>query len=187
VIVWLPAASEAVDIDAVPEVKLTVPKVVAESRKVTVPLAVPVNRGVTVAVNVTVWPNIDGFKELVTALELVASFTVCVMADDALLMKLLSPPYETVIVWLPAESVAAEIEAVPEVRLAVPNVVAESRKVTVPVGVPVNCGVTVAVKVTVWPKIDGFNELVTALELVALFTVCVIAAEVLLLKLLSPP
>jgi hypothetical protein len=43
-----------------------------------------------------------------------------------------------VIVWLPAASVAVDIDAVPEVRLAVPNVVAESRKVAVPVAVPAN-------------------------------------------------
>jgi hypothetical protein len=92
-----------------------------------------------------------------------------------------------VIVWLPAESVAVDIDAVPDAKLAVPRVVAESRNVTVPVGVPVNCGVTVAVKVIVWPKIDGFKELATALELVALFTVWVIAADTPLLKLLSPP
>ena len=135
---WLPVESVAVDIDADPELKLAVPKVVAESRNVTVPVAVPVNCGVTVAVKVTVWPKIDGFNELVTALALVALFIVCVIAAEALLLMLLSPPYETVIVWLPAESVAVEIEAVPEVRLAVPNVVAESRKVTVPVAVPAN-------------------------------------------------
>jgi hypothetical protein len=109
------------------------------------------------------------------------------MAVDALLLKLLSPLYDTVIVWLPAVRFAVDIDAVPEAKLAVPNVVAESRNVTVPVAVPVNWGVTVAVKVTVWPKIDGFNELVTALALVALFTVCVIAADALLLKLPSPP
>jgi hypothetical protein len=92
-----------------------------------------------------------------------------------------------VIVWLPAASVAVDIEAVPELKLAVPNVIAESRKVTVPVAVPVNCGVIVAVNVTVWPKIDGFNELATVLALVALFNVCVMAADALLLMLLSPP
>jgi hypothetical protein len=92
-----------------------------------------------------------------------------------------------VIVWLPADRFAVDIDVVPEAKLAVPRVVAESRNVTVPLAVPVNCGVTVAVKVTVWPKIDGFNELVTALELVTLFTVCVIAVDALLLMLLSPP
>jgi hypothetical protein len=82
---------------------------------------------------------------------------------------------------------AVEIVALPPLRLAVPSVVAESRKVTVPVAVPVNCGVTVAVNVTVCPKIEALSELVTLLELVALLTVCVIAADVLPVKLVSPP
>jgi hypothetical protein len=61
--------------------------------------------------------------------------------------------------------------ALPELRLAAPNVTVESRKVTVPVGVPVNWGATVAVNVTVCPKIDGSSELATVLELVAVLTV----------------
>ena len=41
------------------------------------------------------------------------------------------------------------MDAVPELRLAVPNVAAPSKKVTLPVAVPANCGDTVAVNVTV--------------------------------------
>jgi hypothetical protein len=81
---------------------------------------------------------------------------------------------------------AVESVAVPKLKVAVPRVVAESRNVTVPLGVRVNCGLTVAVNVTVWPKADGLRELATALELDALFTVCVIVADVLESKLLSP-
>jgi hypothetical protein len=91
-----------------------------------------------------------------------------------------------VIVWFPADRLAVENVAVPPLRLTLANVAAESRNVTVPVAVPVNCGVTVAVKVTVWPNVEGLSELVTLLALVALFTVCVIAADVLPVKLLSP-
>ena len=46
--------------------------------------------------------------------------------------------------------------------------------------------VTVAVKVTAWPDADGFTDEVTVVELLALLTVCVMAAEVLLLKFVSP-
>ena len=78
--------------------------------------------------------------------------------------------------------------ALPPERLAVPNVAAPSRNVTVPVGVPVAgaTALTVAVKVTAWPKRDGFVDEVTVVELLALFTVCVMAEEVLLLKFVSP-
>ena len=78
--------------------------------------------------------------------------------------------------------------ALPPDRLAVPSVDAPSRKVTVPVGVPTAgaTALTVAVKVTAWPKSDGFTELVTVVVLLPLLTVWVIAVEVLLLKLASP-
>ena len=78
--------------------------------------------------------------------------------------------------------------ALPPDRLAVPRVDAPSRKVTVPVGVPAAgaTAVTVAVKVTAWPKSDGFTELVTVVVLLPLLTVWVIAVEMLELKLASP-
>jgi hypothetical protein len=45
--------------------------------------------------------------------------------------------------------------------------VVPSLKVTVPVGVPEPCGVTVAVKVTGCPKTDGLTDEVTAVVVVA--------------------
>src|SRR5260370_27431461 len=60
---------------------------------------------------------------------------------------------------------------------------------TVPVGVPVlgELTLTVAVKVTGWPNTDGFSEeLAIVVVVVALFTVCVKVAEVLVLKFVSP-
>ena len=46
-----------------------------------------------------------------------------------------------------------------ELRAALPMRGAPSKKVTVPVGVPLpNCLVTVAVNVTGWPKADGLAE-----------------------------
>ena len=78
--------------------------------------------------------------------------------------------------------------ATPPATLAVPNVAAPSRNVTGPVGVPAAgaTALTVAVKVTAWPKSAGFSELVTVVLLLPLLTVWVIAAEVLLAKFVSP-
>jgi len=57
--------------------------------------------------------------------------------------------------------------AVPPLSVPVPNVVTPSLNVTVPVGVlePGAAAVTVAVKVTDWPKTEGFCELLTAVVL----------------------
>jgi hypothetical protein len=90
--------------------------------------------------------------------------------------------------WLPTAKADVERVALPEDRLAVPKVEAPSRKVTVPVGTPVPeaTALTVAVNVTAWPDADGFTELVIVVVLFALFTVCVMAADVLPLKLASP-
>ena len=79
--------------------------------------------------------------------------------------------------------------AVPPLNVAVPKVVAESRNVTVPPGVPAPGALadTVAVKVTDWPNTDGFVVLVTAAVLASRFTVWVMAADVLPPKLVSPP
>ena len=89
---------------------------------------------------------------------------------------------------MPTDSDEVVKVALPPDRLAVPNVAAPSRNVTVPVGVPAPgaTALTVAVKVTAWPEADGFTDEVTVVELLALLTVWVIAAEVLELKLASP-
>jgi hypothetical protein len=91
-------------------------------------------------------------------------------------------------VWLPTDRDEVANVALPELNVAVPSVEAPSRKVTVPDGVPVAgaTALTVAVNVTDWPKTDGFTDEVTVVELPALPTVWVIAAEVLLVKFVSP-
>ncbi len=55
----------------------------------------------------------------------------------------------------------------PLLIVPVPSVVAPSRNVTVPVAPDV----TVAVKVTLAPKVEGFSEEARATVLVAMFTV----------------
>ena len=69
-----------------------------------------------------------------------------------------------------------------------PKVVAPSRKVTVPVGMPVigATGLTVALNVTDWPNTDGLVPDTTSV-VVFVLTVCVSAAEVLVVKFVSPP
>ena len=63
----------------------------------------------------------------------------------------------------------------------VPRTVAPSLKVTVPLGEPPNAGVTVAVKVTLCPCVEGFSDEAKALVVFAFFTVCVNTDEVLAL------
>jgi hypothetical protein len=53
--------------------------------------------------------------------------------------------------------------------------------------VPVAGDVTVAVKITADPALDGLFDEATVVVLVALFTVCVKVAEVLPAKFVSPP
>jgi hypothetical protein len=55
------------------------------------------------------------------------------------------------------------------------------------VGIPLNSGVTLAVKVTDCPTFDGFGDEAKAVVVVALFTTWVIAFDVLLAKFESPP
>ena len=73
--------------------------------------------------------------------------------------------------------------AEPAVRVLVASEVAPSLKMTVPVGVPLpgEAALTVAVKVTDWPKTEGLPQEVKPTVLADLFTTCVSAAEVLVL------
>ena len=82
-------------------------------------------------------------------------------------------------------NVATPLTSVPEPKLVVP-----SMKLIEPVGVgpPVEggAGVTVAVNVTAWPRLEGFTEEVRVVVVLACWTVCVIASEVLGEKLALP-
>src|SRR6266487_916316 len=94
-----------------------------------------------------------------------------------------------VMMWLPAERVEVPaLVALPPDKVTVPKLLPSILNCTVPVGVPEPgaTAVTVAVKVIDWPKQDGFAELVTAVVVLALFTVCVRFGEVLVLKLALP-
>jgi hypothetical protein len=93
-----------------------------------------------------------------------------------------------VIVWLPTVNVDVVKVALPPESVPAPMLTPPSRNVTVPVGVPEpgDAALTVAVNVTVWPNVEGFSDEVTVVELESLFTVWVMAADVLELKLVSP-
>jgi len=97
-----------------------------------------------------------------------------------------------VIAWDPTESVVvAPLVAVPPLtETTEPKFTPSIRNWTVPVltvAVLGDSGLTVAVKVTDWPKTDGFAEELTDVVVEAWFTVCVSADDVLPLKALSPP
>jgi len=82
--------------------------------------------------------------------------TVCVTAAEVLALKLLLPLYAAVIECTPAANVLLENVATPLNSGAVPNVIAPSAKVTVPIGVP-HPEVTVAVNTTVLPATAGLG------------------------------
>ena len=85
-----------------------------------------------------------GLVALASVVELLAWFTVWLTALLVLPVKLLSPPYTAVMLWLPPVRAAVLNVAVVPLIVPVPSVVVPSLKVTVPVA-PL---VTVTVKVT---------------------------------------
>ncbi len=91
--------------------------------------------------------------------------------------------------WPATDRAPVENVATPEpFNVPVPSVEAPSLNVTVPPGRPAPgaVAVTVAVKVTDWPKTDGFVDEPRAVVVAAAFTVCVNTLEVLVAKLASP-
>jgi len=80
VIGWLPTERlDVVNVAIPPLPSGEVPNVTLPSRKVTVPVGVPDPTGVTVAVNVTAWPDLDGFSEeaIVVVVFFLLLVTVC--------------------------------------------------------------------------------------------------------------
>jgi hypothetical protein len=164
-----------------------VPSAVAPFRNVTVPVGVPDAAVVTVAVKVAAWPTFVGFGEDVSVVLVAALTTVCDNGADVEPLNVASPPYSAVIECAPAGSDDVVSVACPAPFSApVPSVVAPSRNVTVPVGVPDAGDVTVAVKVAVWPTLLGFGVDVSAVLVDALATVCVLPGDVEALKFASP-
>ena len=82
--------------------------------------------------------------------------------------------------WEPTERFETERTATPlELSVDEPSVVLPSRNFTVPVGVP-DDALTVAVKVTVWLRVEGFGDEVSEVDVaIKLSTVWASAGEVL--------
>jgi hypothetical protein len=171
--------------------RFPVPRVVVPSRKVTVPVGVPEVLGVIVAVNVTWVPLVAEAAELTnTAVVAAAGAGVMVSAigPDVLPAKFALPAYLQVIECVPTVSVdVAKVATALLFRVPVPSEVAPSRKLAVPVGVPEVLDVIVAVNVTWVPLVAEATELTNAVVVATGMMVSVAAAEVLALKLESPP
>lgn len=175
---WLPTAKVEVVKVAWPEVRARLAaRTLMPSWKLTVPVGVPEPgaAAVIVAVKVTFCPNTEGFAVELTETVLVSWFTTCGDAESSPLLgrKLPSPEYDAVIVWLPSPSEEMVNVACPEESVTPEaNVVDPSVKIAVPVGVPAAgaTALTVAVKVTVWPKTDGCVEEVIVVVLEAMLT-----------------
>jgi hypothetical protein len=94
-------------------------------------------------------------------------------------------------VWLPTASAEVVNVACPPLSVPVPIGLPPSKKVIVPVGVPVPgaTGETVAVKATDWPKTEGFTDEVTVVVVLALLTTSglPVTEPTLALKFPSPP
>ena len=126
-----------------------VPSVVMPSRKVTVPVGVPEVLDLIVALNVTGEPLEAEAAELTSAAVVAAGVMVSVTAAAVLPAKFALALYLAVIECAPAVSVDVVKLATPlPFSVPAPSVVVPSRKVTIPVGVPLLPGLTVAVHVT---------------------------------------
>ena len=67
---------------------------------------------------------------------MLAWLIICDTADDVPVMKLVSPLYVAIILWLPTVNADVLNVVWPELRVPVPNMAVPSLNVTVPVGVP---------------------------------------------------
>jgi hypothetical protein len=117
--------------------------------------------------------------------------TVCVKSGDVLPLKLLLPLYSAVTVCAPSanDEIAPLAALLPLKLTGAPKFDPSILNCTVPPGVPDPGAValTVAVNVTDWPTTDGLADELTLVLVSALSTACVIAPDVLVLKLPSPP
>ena len=162
VIVWTPTASVDVVKVAWPEplratFDASVRRALAERHR---PAVTGLPPPVTVAVNVTVWPNVDGLGDEASAVvvaDLIDGLGDCAGARSRTFVV---PLKVAVIVWAPTASVDVVNVAWPEALRATfdASVVAPSLNVTVPSVTGLPPPVTVAVNVTAWPNVDGLGD-----------------------------
>ena len=144
---------------------------------------------VTLAVKVTVWPKTDGFCEEVSVVAVLSWLTTWLTVFEVLPASLVSPLYTAVIECDPTDSAAVLILALPPLSVTGPPKLEPSIwNCTVPPGVPAPgaLAVTLAVKVTVWPKTDGFCEEVSVVAVLSWLTTWLTVFEVLPASLVSP-
>ena len=93
-----PMVSVEIESVAVFPASAPVPMIVAPSLNVTVPVAVPDPgaTAATVAVNVTDWPEVEGFVPLTSVVVVLDWFTVCETVFEALAAKIVVPAYDAV-------------------------------------------------------------------------------------------
>ena len=169
---------------------VAVPSRVESRKKSTFPSATPAPGATveTVAVKVTLFPKSDGLRLLATTVVVLALLTIWDRLLLVLVVKLVSPAYTAMMPFVPAVmELVVKVASLAE-RVPLPNKVAPLKKFTVPAGVPTpgDTTLTVAVKVTDCPNVDGLSPLVSKVLVDALSTVWVIAELVLPLKLPSP-
>ena len=92
-------------------------------------------------------------------------------------------------VWVATDKPPVMKVAVPPLKVAVPSAAELSLKVTIPVGVPEPGAftVTIAVKVTGWPKTDGLLLELSVVVVGAWLPTCWSALDALVRKFPSPP
>ena len=119
----------------------------------------------------TDWPTVEGFGEEVKVVVVDSWTTTWVKGVDVEVVNVVSPLKTATTLWLAADAYVSEQVATPAVTVLAPQpviVVPLSEKATVP---PLGVGVTVAVKVTLWPTIEGFGEDTTWVLVAVVFTV----------------
>ena len=131
------------------ELTFAVPSRVSPLKKLTVPFETPRGAGLTVAVSVISLPWLPDSGRRSSAVVVGAPATVIASPDEVEVAKAALPEYTAVIEFVPAGRLEVVKVATPdEFTFAVPSSVLPLKKLTVPAGVPVGVGVTVAVRVT---------------------------------------
>src|ERR1035438_1672090 len=155
-----------------------VPRVALPFLNVTVPAGTPPPGAVaaTVAVNVSDWLYTEGLADELTTVVVAALFTVWAAAFPLLFPHPVPPVKVAVMVWLPTARAVVLNDARPDPFTGTfdAQTVEPSVKVTVPTGTP-PLEVVVEVKVTDWPKTEGFGEELAVVAVVYMFwTVCTV-------------
>src|SRR5688572_14756673 len=138
-------------------------------RTSTVPVGTPADPE-TAAVKLTIVPASAGLMEATSPIVGLILLTTCDTVFEVLPEYVAFPEYTPVIDCVPlASAVVAQVATPEPLSAAVPQpvmVVPLARKLTVPAGVP-ELPVTVAVKVTDWPTLEGLTDDVSAVLLAA--------------------